>query len=379
MKEIYFDNASTALPVFNYICSDYANPSTTHKLGIKADLTITNARKEILKIVGCDKSDVVFTSGGTESNNLAIIGYGHFNKKKDVCFHALPWAHPSVLEPMKHLSNVNNCSVKAFDINRILFNNEYNFISLPQICHETGNTYDIGKIAQAVKETNPDTIIHIDGVQGFCKEKLPLENIDLYSFSSHKIHGPAGVGGLVIKKGIRLSPVLFGGKQEHGLRAGTENTNGIAHFTKAALYLHENMENYKTKTKLVKTELMNITSELSGVYINTSSNSSPYILNMSFEGVKGEVLMNMLSEKGIYVSTGAACKIGSKEASLIKMGFSKAIADSSIRLSFSHHNTIEEAQYARYVIIECVTVLRKINRKKTAKEASFGHEKSPSR
>ena len=365
MKEVYFDNASTALPIFKNNSHEYANPSTSHKLGVQAAQAIYQARKEFLRMAGCNKSDVVFTSGGTESNNLAIIGYALANKRNKICFYALPWAHPSVLEPMKHASSLGFGTSEALDVNNISLKQDCNFISLPHVCHETGNIFDVEGIALKFKKINSKTVVHIDGVQGFCKEKLCLKNIDLYSFSSHKLHGPAGVGGLFIKKGVRLSPIMFGGKQEKGIRAGTENINGIICFTEAALYLYENMEKFKEKVIKLKQEFLKIKSLLDGVTVNSHEAASPYILSLSFKDVLGEILMNMLSEKGIYVSTGAACKTGDRNVPpLIKMGFGKETSDSSIRLGFSHYNTMEEVVYARDIIKECVESLRKVTVKK---------------
>ena len=358
MKEVYFDNASTALPVFKYETLDLGNPSTSHAYGIRAERELTNARRILGRIIGCDKNEVIFTSGGTESNNLAILGYGFANRRNNVSFHALPGAHPSVLESIKSLTNLGFGVSKELDISSISQLCEHSFISLPQVCHETGEVYNIEEIAAKLKKMNTKTIVHIDGVQGFCKERLSMENIDLYSVSSHKIHGPSGVGGLMVKKGVRLMPILSGGNQEQGLRAGTQNTNGAIQFAHTAQKLHENMDANKSKVLAVKTELLKITQELDFVSVNSPVQATPYILSMSFLGVLGEVLMNMLSEKRIFVSTGAACKRNSSPLS--KMGFMKELAESSIRFGLSHHNTVEEAEYTRNVIKDCVVALRKV-------------------
>ena len=380
MKEIYFDNASTALPVYSDTDDRFGNPSTTHALGIRAYNELNQAKKDLCKVLGCEKDELVFTSGGTESNNLAIIGYAIKHRRNNVRFYSLPWAHPSVTQTMKHVEALGfgNCHAGSGFTLSILnspsttawastiptdFAEGINFISLPQICHETGDRYDVAEISHAIKKQNPKNIIHIDGVQGFCKEKINLKNIDLYSFSGHKIHAPSGTGGLYVKKGVKLSALLYGGGQEMGLRAGTENTNGVADLCRAAKRLYENKDLIHHEVSDVKAELQRLTDELEFVYVNSTRETSPYILNMSFSGVKGEVLVNMLSEKGIYVSTGAACKTSKKEVpALVLMGFSKERADSAIRFGFSHANTAHEAKHVRSAIVECVKMLRNLRR-----------------
>ena len=366
MKEIYFDNASTALPIESQSNCSYGNPSTTHVLGVKAYNALEQARKDLAQILGCDKDEVVLTSGGTESNNLAIIGYAIAHKRKGVRYAALPWAHPSVTLAMKHAVG-QGLATEASELvcaeAEISFAEGANFTSIPQVCHETGNKYDVEKISFCLKKSSQKNIVHVDGAQGFCKEKLNLKNIDLYSFSGHKIHAPAGTGGLMVKKGVRLSALFFGGGQEAGLRAGTQNVQGAASLALAAKKLHKNMDENSAAVLVVKSELLKLTEDLSDVHINAAQKSSPYILNMSFIGAKGEVLANMLSEKGIYVSTGAACKVGKSEIPALKlMGFGKEIADSAVRFSFSPHNTVEEARLAREAVIECVAKLRGLRR-----------------
>ena len=369
MEQIYFDNASTALPVYSNSEGNFGNPATTHALGVRAYNALSMAKKEICQILGCGPDELILTSGGTESNNLAIIGYATAHKRKSVCFAALPWAHPSVTEAIKQISFLGYGSAAAISCLKILNEDESwlakgsNFISIPQICHETGSRYDVEKTARKLKLQNPKNIIHIDGVQGFCKEKLSLKNIDLYSFSGHKIHAPQGTGGLFVKKGVRLSALLYGGGQEMGIRAGTPNTKGFVDLAYAAKKMYENMGSNAKSALEVKSEMLKLVDELGDVYVNSNGDCSPYILNMSFVGVKGEVLANMLSEKGIYVSTGAACKAGKKITQALElMGYDKERADSAIRFSLSHHNTASEAKLARNAVVECVTMLRKIRR-----------------
>ena len=362
MQEIYFDNASTALPVYTYSEGSLGNPSTSHKLGVKAYNALNQAKNDLCNILGCEKEELVLTSGGTESNNLAIIGYAIRHKRNKTKFAALPWAHPSVLGAIKQVSSLGFGHEETLCLKNIdNFATGVNFISIPQVCHETGDKYD--DLPYSLKQLNPTNIIHVDGAQGFCKDKFNLKNIDLYSFSGHKIHAQPGIGGLFVKRGVGLSALFFGGGQEMGLRAGTPNTQGARSLSSAAKKMFESIDINRKNIADIKSEILKLVDELDGVYVNSCRDSSPYILNMSFTGVKGEVLVNMLSEKGVYVSTGAACKASKKDVSaLALMGFNMERADSAIRFSFSHINTVSEADLARKAIIESVKLLRKIRR-----------------
>ena len=370
MKVIYFDNASTALPVYSDAEANFGNPATTHVLGVKAYNALNQSKRDLCKILGCATDELVMTSGGTESNNLAIIGYATAHKRSNVCFVALPWAHPSVTNAIKQVCFLGfghentRANLNFANMDESFLADGINFVSIPQICHETGDRYDVEKLSDQLKKKNPQNIIHIDGVQGFCKEKLNLKNIDLYSFSGHKIHAPAGTGGLFVKKGVRLSALIHGGGQEMGLRGGTSNTKGAVDLAFIAKKITENINSNHIAVMEIKSELLKLVDELDDVFVNSCQDSSPYILNMSFDGVRGEVLVNMLSEQGIYVSTGAACKVGKKEIpALALMGFDKERADSAVRFSFSHNNSVSEANFVRKAVVDCVTILRKVRRK----------------
>ena len=365
MKEIYFDNSSTSLPVLSHNDGLFGNPLATHALGVKAHQALESARKELCSILGCEQGELVFTSGGTESNNLALTGYALANKRNTVRFFALPWAHPSVTETASNLTGLGH-EVRIEPLSQLsagiagLFSEGLNFISIPQVCHETGSKFDVERLSAVIKQANPKNTVHVDGAQGFCKEKLKLKNIDIYSFSGHKIHGPF-VGGLVVRKGVRLLPMIVGGGQEAGLRAGTPNTKGAVALAKAAIHLHGKIEQNNIAVSEINGEMRNLAKELDNVYVNSAENSSPYILNISFVGIKGEVLANMLSGKGIFVSTGAACKVGKKDVPALElMGFGKERAQSAIRFSFSPFNSMDEARRARKTVAECVKTLRKI-------------------
>ena len=353
---IYFDNAATTAPIG--AVQAYYNPSSPHALGIIAERAIRDARVTIAKLLDSSNGDVIFTSGGTESNNLAIIGYSLANKKQNVIFFAAAYEHPSILAPIQFV-DVQGWG-KAHIGSNITDGNV--FVSVSHINHETGDINDIASIAADIKRTNPSAIIHVDGAQGFCKEHIGLQNVDLYSFSGHKCHAPVGTGGLWIRKGVRLTPFLHGGGQEGGMRSGTENTGAIVQMAEVADSLYHNIITNHEHVTQVRNAMHKLCDVLPDTCVNTlGSKTSPYILNMSFFGIKGEVLVHSLSEKGIYVSMGAACNSRKRAGSTLDlMGFSCEIAESAIRFSFSPYNTLEEAVIARDTIIADVIRLRKI-------------------
>jgi len=355
---IYFDNAATTEPCF---CqkNTWGNPSSPHQPGIAAERELNAAREEMAKTLACTPSEVVFTSGGTESNNLAIIGLALANKRRGITFLAQPFEHPAILEPLKFIQSQSwggVCISPSNQWQQIADNNTGTLVvATSHIHHETG---DIAPL-QEIRKNYPNAIIVTDGAQGFCKEEIPKE-ADIYTFSSHKIHAPAGCGGMKIKRGLRLVPLMYGGGQENKLRPGTENLQGILCMAKASYELSAN----RLVNHAHVTEIKNILLSISKA--NHLEQTSPYILNQSFPGIKGEVLVNALGRKCLYVSTGAACSTKkSNSTTLEKMGFPQQIADSAIRLSFSHKNTVEEALMAKKIIEETVVELKTLLAKGT--------------
>jgi len=306
----------------------------------------------------------VFTSGGTESNNLAIFGAVGTRLPSGANAVTTAAEHPSALECFKALEK-RGLAVKyikagaggidldelrgAADAGTVL-------VSVSHINNETGAVRRIDEIGRIIKNISEKIIFHVDGVQSFGKYPVEIYNskIDLFSFNSHKIHGLKGAGGLFIKKGARVQPVFYGGGQQKNLRPGTEDAAGIAAFAEAAKIAYRDMEKNLQTVKAVRDELLKIRDH-AGVFINGDlENGSPYIINLSFAGHKGEVILNALSEEGICVSTGSACGgRHNKNNALIKMGLSKERAESAVRFSFSGTNTIDEAA-------RCVEILKKI-------------------
>ena len=350
---IYFDNAATTQLIF-YRTPEYpTNPSSPHMLGILSERLLKESREKLSAILDVNPNEIYFTSGGTESNNIALQGFVNANIRKKPIIGITLGLHPSVIEPIKWLESKGMCTTRMLD--------EKTYVDLACINHvnqETGDIFDMNIIKQ-IKKVNENAKIFVDGAQGFAKESIKLNNIDMYSFSGHKIHAPLGIGGLIIKNMTRILPITLGGGQESGLRSGTENIPGIAKLTEAATYLFENIKEFHANAVEINNELRELADISPKTYINSPITASPYILNISFLGIKPEVLVHMLSQEKIYISTGSACKSRKKSKTILEeMGFSKEIAKTAVRFSFSHLNTIQEAKTVKSVIIKAVQTLR---------------------
>ena len=374
-NSIYFDNAATALINKEYLKSQYdslfgssdfstpLNPSSPHRFGDEASLLLESSREKIMKVFGQNEGKIIFTSGGTESNNLSIIGRAKSKKKQKLSFFALPWEHPSVLEPLKYVSEEKLAGVQIAPFEEwVIPGQGFVSIVMSQVSHETGDINDIEKIVNLSNLQNPNVSLQIDGMQGFCKAKFPNLPFASYSASSHKIHGLSGTGFLFVKKGFQMKPLFFGGKQESGFRPGTEPVFLIAMMAESIAKLSVDIDSNITAVKEIKEKLLCLEKNLPDVCINNKTcSTSPYILNMSFLGVKAEVLVRLLSENGVHASMGAACNSKSKDKSALeKMGFSKEVAESAVRFSFSHLNNLDEAVRACEIVEKCVIKLRKV-------------------
>jgi len=361
---IYFDNASTTLPLGTP--QPFYNPSSPHALGINAERALRDARSKLaaaLRLAGKPSAktalvtgaipspeEIIFTSGGTESNNLAILGYALAKQRHGANLLSSPYEHPSILSPIKF----------AFEREWAKPDSAAVLFSVSHVNHETGDINDISAIAANIRSEYPSAAIHVDGAQGFCKELICFHDIDMYTFSGHKIHGPVGAGGLWVKNKIRLTPLQYGGGQETGLRAGTENVPGIVQMAESACNLSRNLSSNHAHVSRLKAIMLGLCGSPDVVVNALSGNVSPYILNLSFLGIKGEVLVHALSEKGVYVSMGAACNSRKRTGSSLElMGFAPEIAQSAIRFSFSPYNTANEAEQACGIIEDTVKQLRK--------------------
>ena len=388
--EIYFDNAATTKAaeevietVTKVMRDDFGNPSSKHMKGVEAERYLIDARKTISKILKVNEKEILFTSGGTESNNTAIIGTAMANKRAGNHIITTVFEHSAVSEPMKYLEeqgfNVTYLDVDSeghIDLNELASNisEETILVSIMFVNNETGAVQDIASIGKIIKEKNPKTVFHCDAVQAFGKYEIyPKKmSIDLMSVSAHKFHGPKGVGFLYINEKTKVKPLILGGGQQKGMRSGTDNVPGVAGMAKAAELAYENLnENFAYLAGLKDYTLMKLFERMSGregipalkLRANSypSGFSAPHIVSITFEDVKSEVLLHALEEKNIYVSAGSACASNRNEISktLLAIGLTKQQADSTIRLSFCKHNTQEEIDKFFEAIDELVPVLSK--------------------
>jgi cysteine desulfurase len=363
MNRIYLDNAAAArteqaaLESFIEVCRcDYGNPSALHEFGLEAEKIITACKKTVLGQLNAEAThELIFTSGATESNNLAIFGcVKRFRNKRVI---TAKTEHPSVAECFKELAER---GMEVVYLNKLSAEGEIDYaeleeavngdtvlVSLNHVNNETGLINDTEKIGRFIKARNKNVFFHVDAAQSFGKLLFDAERgrVDLISLSAHKMGGVKGVGALAARKGVTVQPLMFGGKQQKGLRPGTENTCGIAAFDTAAKLAAENMsENLNIVRRLNDYTRAGLLA-IGGVIINSGADASPYILNASFPGLKSETLLHALEEAGIFISAGSACSSKAKaSAVLTACGLSRELIESSARVSFSRFNTLDECE-----------------------------------
>ncbi|MDS0525088.1 cysteine desulfurase [Clostridium sp. SHJSY1] len=380
---IYLDNASTTKPsveVINAISSSmsefYANPSSLHKLGLECDKKLHECRYEIAKTINCSKDEIYFTSGGSEGNNFILKGL----VKKNNHIITTTFEHSSVKNTVKFLED-NNVKVTYLSVNsdgfiniedlKSAINKDTTLVSILYVNNEIGSIQNLEEIGKTIKILSSRAKFHVDAVQGY--GKLPIDvksmKIDALTVSAHKINGPKGIGFCYLAKGLTPIPNIIGGEQEKGLRAGTENLPGIVGLTVAAKDKLKNFkENYK-KVEMLKSYMINKLAEIDNIKINSPIGDffSPYILNISFSKVRGEVLLHYLSEENIFVSTGSACTSKSKSGVLGShvleaMNLSRDDIEGAIRFSFSPDNTKEEIDKTIEVLKKGLFLLRRIKK-----------------
>jgi cysteine desulfurase len=381
--EIYLDNSATTQSAPEVVEAmreiweqHYGNPSALHRKGLEAEKLLKKARSQVAGAIGAADSEIIFTSGGTESNNLAI--FGALKKLRQRGNHLLTSKieHPSVRNVFNQLEQdgyqvtyLNVDSSGRIDPNELQAALEQKpvLVSIMLVNNETGSIQPISNIGTMLHNIQPKPVFHVDAVQAFGKVPFRVKdlNADLLSVSSHKFHGPKGVGALYVRKGIPLSPILFGGGQENGLRSGTENVPGIVGMGVAATLAGSQLTENTSKLLRFKRQFLNcFESGMEPFRINSPDEPhfAPHILNVSFPGVKAEVLLHALEQDGIYVATGSAC--GSKKKTMNHvhqaLGFSQAESEGTIRLSFSIYNTEAEINYAGEKLQKHVVDLRRV-------------------
>lgn len=379
--EVYFDNAATTkiIPEVREIMLEtmdveYGNPSSMHLKGVEAEKYIRYAKNAISKQLKCEIKEVVFTSGGTESNNLALIGIALANKRAGNHIITTGIEHASVYNPILYLQDLGfrvtflkvdkEGKVELSHLKEVLCKDTI-LVSTMAVNNEIGAVEPIEEIAKIVKEYNKNIIYHVDATQAFGKRVIYPKRIgvDVLSMSGHKIHGPKGSGALFVDSHVKIKPILYGGGQEKGIRSGTENTAAIAGMGKACEVMYGRLDENTAKMEAVKKALIEGATKIEGVTDN--SGEAAHIASLSFKGVRSEVLLHALEERGIYVSAGSACSSNHPAISgvLKAIGLENDLLESTLRFSFSEYNTVEEADYTVKVLEELLPMLRRFTRK----------------
>ena len=380
---IYLDNCATTKvrqevleKIYESFNDDFGNPSSLHRLGLKSEKKLKESREIIADYLKVDSKEIFFTSGGTESNNIAIQSIINPNLRKGNHIITTKIEHPSVLNVMKSYEE-KGLRVTYIDVDQwgILdmeqlensISEDTILVSIIHVNNEIGTIQDIKRIKEIIKEKKSRALLHLDGVQSFGKIDFNLKTlgVDSFSFSGHKVHGPKGIGGLYIRKGMNLNPIVFGGNQEQGLRSGTENVQGIIGLGAAVrIIATSHKKDLEYVSDLRKYMVSRLNEEIDHIKINTplDSNSSPYILNVSFLHTRGEVLLHYLEEKEIYVSTGSACSSKGTDKShvLQAIGLLDKEIEGAIRMCFSYETTKEDIDYVVKSTKDAVEDIRKI-------------------
>ena len=382
--EVYLDNSATtrcldsvAGLMIKIMCEDYGNPSSMHNKGVQAEQYLRYARTTIARNLKVNEKEIYFTSGGTESDNLALIGTAIANQRAGRHLITTCIEHPAVLQPMKYLENmgfevtylpVDKKGRVSTESLRQALRPDTILVSMMHTNNEIGSLQPVEEASQIVKSFNSAIVFHVDGVQGYGKYRiLPKKmGIDLLSVSGHKIHGPKGVGFLYVNERVKITPVIFGGGQQKGLRSGTENVSGIAGLAKAVEEVYANLDEDTGRMRGLKEYFIAGIQGLQDIQINgsTGMDSSPHIISISIRGIRSEVLLHALEERGIYVSAGSACASNKPaySATLKAMGVEKELLDSTLRFSLSLFNTKEEIDYTLQALYDIIPMLRKYTR-----------------
>lgn len=382
--EAYLDNSATtrcykeaAEKMYRVMTEEYGNPSSLHHKGIEAEQVLREAKKILAHNLKVQEKELYFTSGGTESDNLALIGCAYANQRAGKHLITTSIEHPAVLQAMQYLEGQGfritylpvdaDGIVRLSDLEKALCEDTI-LVSVMYVNNEVGSVQPIAEIGELLKKREKPVLFHVDAVQAYGKYQIHPKklHIDLLSISSHKIHGPKGMGLLYVGENVKIRPLLYGGGQQKDLRPGTENVPGIAGLGEAAREIYTDFEvkrehMYKLKEYFVKGIL-----ELEGTTVNgkTGRDSAPHIVSVSFEGVRSEVLLHALEDRGIYVSSGSACASNHPAVSgtLKAMGIKRELLDSTLRFSFSEFTTEEELAYCLKTLGELLPMLRKFKR-----------------
>lgn len=383
--EAYLDNSATTRCserakdlMVKILTEDYGNPSSLHLKGMQAENYIKEAKNRIAKTMKVEEKEILFTSGGTESNNMALIGTALANQRAGRHIITTSIEHASVSAPMAYLEelgfqvtylSVDRDGLISLEELKEAVNEETILVSLMMVNNEIGAVEPIEEAVKIIKAKNPKTLVHVDAIQAYGKYRIYPKRmgIDLLSVSGHKIHAPKGTGFLYIKDKTKIKPLIYGGGQQKGMRSGTENVPGVAALGEAAVESYENFDAKIEKMYVLKERFIAGISEIEGVTVNgrTGRDSAPQIVSVSIEGVRSEVMLHSLEEKEIYVSAGSACSSNKPSVShtLKSIGLPNHLLDSTIRFSFCVNTTEEEIDYAVEQMKEIIPFRRKFTRK----------------
>ncbi len=383
-QDIYFDNSSTTKPSEAVIAvmektlrEDYGNPSSLHRKGVEAEKYISHAREVIASVLKVNPKEILFTSGGTEANNQAILGTAAANYRRGRRILTTAMEHPAVSEPLKMLKRF------GFEIDTIPVDHagridpaevearltpDTILVSVMMVNNEIGAVTPVREIAGLIRKYSPEALFHVDAIQAFGKMRIfPKDlDIDLMSVSGHKLHGPKGVGFLYVRSKAHIVPLLYGGGQQEGMRSGTENVPGIAGLGEAVREAYEDFDEKQDRLYALKMRMEEGLSGLEDVVIHglRGREGAPHIVHAAFPGVGAEVLLHALEDRGIYVSAGSACSTHKRSASptMTAIGAAKEEVTSSVRFSFSELNTTEEVDRTLEVLREILPALRRYRR-----------------
>ncbi len=383
--EIYLDNSATtrcfddvAKLMTKMMCEDYGNPSSLHRKGMQAEQHIRHAKSVIAQNMKVNEKEIFFTSGGTESDNLAIMGCAYANCRAGRHLITTQVEHPAVLQTMKHLEedgfkvtylpvDEKGC-IRLEDLQRAI-TGETILVSIMHTNNEVGSLQPVAEAGALIKKMNPHILFHVDAVQGYGKYRIYPKKmqIDLLSVSGHKIHGPKGIGFLYIDEKVKIKPIVFGGGQQNGLRSGTEAVPAIAGMAKAVEIIYGDLDRESERLYELKEAFTEGVQKIEGVTVNGPCGraGAPHIVSVSISGVRSEVLLHALEDKGIFISAGSACSSHKPQpsATLQAIGINKELLFSTVRFSFSVFTTREEIDYTLQAMYDIIPMLRRFRRK----------------
>lgn len=382
--EVYFDNSATTRVLDKVVAAmdemmtvNYGNPSARHIMGVRAENAVKEAASRVARTLKVKEKEILFTSGGTESNNMALIGTALAGKRAGKHIIASNIEHASIYNPLEILEEM------GFEITYLTVDGKGHvdleqlkkairpdtiLVSVMYVNNEVGAVEPVEEIGKIIHETNPNTVYHVDAIQAYGKFMIrpKKQGIDLLSVSGHKLHGPKGVGFLYIDEHVKIRPIIYGGGQQRGMRSGTENVPGIVGMGVAAEEAYDHFEEKMAHLYGLKDHMLERLTEIEGTYPNSypGKESAPQVVSVSFSGVRSEVLLHALEEKGIYVSSGSACSSNHPAVSgtLKGIGVKQELLDSTLRFSFGRFNTLEEVDYCMETLKELLPVLRRYQR-----------------